>query len=477
MAESMLASLLKTPQQVREEQEAKLRQNAMQRASAIQAPAGAATALPGIYANIGRREAVSSATDMADIFRRSGQAGRGLLQSVGAPEGLSRAVGQVGVSPEERQAGQTQGIMAGLDQTDPKSYAAVAQRLKDQGLLQASMEITKQGRALEASQTAAARQKRLDAEKLAKDQSDLALKSAEIASEAFEKQKDRELKAQELELKRTQADQATELFDMEKNKIENIVGLSLKDATIKSQAAAKAVHAAGKLKGETDGLFQARIASKLVDIDRRTTVNNLSEANEREFEKAEGKRYSKTLGEVQEKTERAQRSMLTIKEGQRLLDEGIITGFGGKLTLDYIRAKKFFNLADADEKELLVRTETYIVTMAQEVLGILGSGDLGAGTGLSDKDVQFAKDVVAGDIALDADTMKTILSAARRARTYQIIKHNEFAAKVNAKYEAGIEEINYAGRTATDANGNQMIYVEGPDGNGWQRQNIAAELD
>ena len=60
---------------------------------------------------------------------------------------------------------------------------------------------------------------------------------------------------------------------------------------------------------------------------------------------------------------------------------------------------------------------------------------------------------------------------------YQIIKHNEFAAKVNAKYEAGIEEINYAGRTATDANGNQMIYVEGPDGNGWQRQNIAAELD
>ena len=149
MAESMLANLLKTPQQVRQEQEVKLRQEAMQRASAIKAPQGASTALPGIFASLARQQTVAGANDMNTIARGLGQGAGGLLQAAGAPEELSRAVGQLGTTSEERRAAQTQGVMSDYKPGNLQSMKATYQMLKDQGapagaLIQIAGQIQKQ---------------------------------------------------------------------------------------------------------------------------------------------------------------------------------------------------------------------------------------------------------------------------------------------------------------------------------------------
>ena len=456
--QSMLMGLLKTPSQVRQEQQEKLAQDAYARSQQM-ITGGGTTALPGILSRYG-----------AQAAQRGAMAGAGLLRGVAG--GLGTAVGgdmgqriaDLGVTAEERQARSQQSIISELDQSKPESYFNVAQKLKDQGLIKAAMALTEKGRELQATQAATARQERLDQLEERKQKIDEAFKGVEAAQKGQEIY----LEGERLKVDQSQLALKQQEFDVEMNQLENIIGLDLSNTTATSQAQARKVFASGKNQGETDAQFQARIAGVLKDIDKSTKIN-LTNAEETAFAKAEGQRYSKKVGEMEDKASKAQKSMLTIKEGSRLLEEGIITGLGADVTLDFLRLKKFFNMADASEEELISRTEQYTVTMAQEVLAILGTGDLGAGTGLSDSDREFAREMSLQSKSLDENSLRELLDIARRARIYALKEHNEFAERVNKKYNAGIEEYNYAGRTARNPEtGEEMIYVETPQGSGWQ---------
>ena len=73
------------------------------------------------------------------MARGLGQGAGGLLQAAGAPEGLSRAVGQFGTTPEERRAAQTQQMLKGITPGDAKSLRAAAKQLADSGRPQEAM--------------------------------------------------------------------------------------------------------------------------------------------------------------------------------------------------------------------------------------------------------------------------------------------------------------------------------------------------
>ena len=456
--QTTLMGLLKTPSQIRKESQERLMQESLARSQQM-LTRGGSTALPGIISAYG-----------AQAAQRGAQAGAGLLRGVAG--GVGQAVGgdmgqrisALGVPVEERQARAGQSIMSELDQSKPESYFNVAQKLKDQGLIKASMALTEKGRELQATKAAAERQARLDAEAERQQKVEEGFKGVEAAQKGMEIY----IEGEKLKLDKSQLALKEQEFNAEMNQLENIIGLDLSNTTATSQAQAREVFAKGKNQGETDAQFQARIAGALKDIDKSTKIN-LTNAEETAFSKAEGKRYSKKVGEMEDKASKAQKSMLTIKEGSRLLDEGIITGLGADLSLDFLRLKKFFNMADASEKELISRTEQYTVTMAKEVLAVLGTGDLGAGTGLSDSDREFAREMSLQSKSLDENSLRELLDIARRSRIYALREHNEFAARVNTKYNAGIEEYNYAGRTARNPEtGEEMIYVETPQGSGWQ---------
>tara|TARA_R110000823_G_scaffold257174_1_gene378969 strand:+ start:812 stop:2260 length:1449 start_codon:yes stop_codon:yes gene_type:complete len=133
MAESMLANLLRTPKQIREEELLKMQQQAAAQAQLGGVMRGQSSALPGIFSSVMQQQRPALATDIAQTARGLTQGIGSMLGATGAKD-LGKAVSQATVSPEERQAAQAQGIMAGLDQNDPASLRQTAQKLSTLGL-------------------------------------------------------------------------------------------------------------------------------------------------------------------------------------------------------------------------------------------------------------------------------------------------------------------------------------------------------
>jgi len=133
MAESLIANLLKTPQQVREEQMVKLRNQGVAQAQLMAQPTGASSALPSIYANLARQGIAGAGERTANIARLATQGAGSLLGAAGASPELAQAVSGLTVSPEERQAGMLQETLRQVDPNNLNNLRAVRKRLQDQG--------------------------------------------------------------------------------------------------------------------------------------------------------------------------------------------------------------------------------------------------------------------------------------------------------------------------------------------------------
>lgn len=147
MAQSMILDMLKTPQQVREEQLQKLRQQSAGQAKLLAQPISATTALPGLLRSFAAGEMAQQGVDMNQIARRAGGAAgnvAGMLGYQKAGEALSQAF----VSPEERTAGQAQNIMKGLNPNDPAALKAAADQLASIGLTREATQLSERAEGL-----------------------------------------------------------------------------------------------------------------------------------------------------------------------------------------------------------------------------------------------------------------------------------------------------------------------------------------
>ena len=146
MAEGLLQGLLKTPQQVREEQLLRMQQQAVA-GRQLQSPLRASSALPGIFSNVLAQQAPALATDVAQAARGITQGVGGMLGAVGQ-QGLGQAVAGATISPEERQASAAQQALQGVVPSDPASLEAAAQRLQQLGLTAAAQQLVERARIL-----------------------------------------------------------------------------------------------------------------------------------------------------------------------------------------------------------------------------------------------------------------------------------------------------------------------------------------
>lgn len=141
MAQSMILDMLKTPQQVREEQLAKLRQRSTSQAQLLGAPVSATTALPGLLRSFAAGEMAQQGVDMNQIARRASTAAGSAAGMLGYGD-AQKALSQAFVSPEERQAGQAQSIMKGIDPNDPAAMKEAADQLASIGLTGAATQLS-----------------------------------------------------------------------------------------------------------------------------------------------------------------------------------------------------------------------------------------------------------------------------------------------------------------------------------------------
>jgi hypothetical protein len=148
MAESMILSMLKTPQQVREEQLNKLRQQSTAQANLLAQPVSATTALPGLIRSFAAGEMQQQAVDLNKAARRASVGFGGLLSAAG-----QKAAGDVlktaTLTAEEQQAAKGQEAIKDVDYNNPESMKLAAKRLQEAGLNQAGAQLAQQAQALD----------------------------------------------------------------------------------------------------------------------------------------------------------------------------------------------------------------------------------------------------------------------------------------------------------------------------------------
>jgi len=148
---SMILSMLKTPQQVRQEQLAKLREKSLAQASLLAQPvAGAQTALPGLLRNYAAGIAAEIPTDIAQATRGITRGVGGMLGAAGYGE-AGKAIAGATVTPEERLAATRQRMLRGQDTTDSTKLMQIAKQLSAAGDQQGAQILTQQAMQLDSA--------------------------------------------------------------------------------------------------------------------------------------------------------------------------------------------------------------------------------------------------------------------------------------------------------------------------------------
>jgi len=130
--------------------------------------------------------------------------------------------------------------------------------------------------------------------------------------------------------------------------------------------------------------------------------------------------------------EAANKAVVSIESIDTSLDnlDNMFTGYGATFRMDVARAARVagIDLAEVDQIE---NTEQYASLAGARVADYITN--LGAGTGLSDKDREFAEKVVAGDIGMSPETMRRLLTIIRKQNVRTIDQYNTLRDSVEEK--------------------------------------------
>lgn len=125
-----------------------------------------------------------------------------------------------------------------------------------------------------------------------------------------------------------------------------------------------------------------------------------------------------------EKALAAQKVLEINANSRSLMEEGIITGAGANFLAGMASIGVQLGIVPQSVEDTLVATQTFMAERGKQVLALLGSGDVGAGTGISDKDVQFMKEVAGQQITLNKETLARIMRIEEQAARNAIAKSN-----------------------------------------------------
>lgn len=158
----------------------------------------------------------------------------------------------------------------------------------------------------------------------------------------------------------------------------------------------------------------------------RNTVNVSTNTAEDSFQKEFGKTGAEKLFEEQTAAQDALASLESSKVAKKLLDDGLITGFGANFKVGMGKALQASGFDVAEDA--IANTEAYVGQRAQEVGRIIKL--FGAGTGLSDADRQFATKAAAGEITMTEPSIRRLLKIQEEASRNVIKRFNDKANRV-----------------------------------------------
>lgn len=151
----------------------------------------------------------------------------------------------------------------------------------------------------------------------------------------------------------------------------------------------------------------------------KTTINM---AQEKAFESGLGKGQSERIIASQVAAQDAAAIIDTVKTGRDIMKSGMITGAGADFLVNFNQALKTAGI-DSGYADAAANSQAFTANMAGNVGKLIKQ--FGAGTGLSDADREFAKDMAGGRVSLDSKAINRILDINERAARNVIARHNK----------------------------------------------------
>jgi hypothetical protein len=396
--QSMILDMLKTPQQVREEQLNKLRERSLAQASLLQ-PVRGTTAIPGMISQFAQQQAAQLPVDINQAFRRGTQ---GLGAVVGGDTG--RAIGQMGISPEELRAGRVQEAMQGLQMGNIESMKDTLKKMQDAGApLEATLALS---------------------ERIAKREKELLDRAAAARGEQLQRDlfglKEREIELDEAKFAAEQLLGGT-LGDFDLNTEE---GLNSAVETLMRQGkVAEAVRLKNAYKKEQDTLQK-----RLEYLANTFTNGDMDKAYEMYLET---KRTDPMIGTTAKRLDSdydkailSRQNIMTSNDALKLIDEGRV--ILGSFAQTRKGAEKFVSqVFGIGDKEAVSRTEQLMSKVRTLSAQMLASGMFGSGTGISERDLLEAKEIAGAAESLTPEGMAKILRMNAKMEELKLKQYNE----------------------------------------------------
>lgn len=145
----------------------------------------------------------------------------------------------------------------------------------------------------------------------------------------------------------------------------------------------------------------------------------LSEANNIAKTLTDG--ATKNYLELNEAANTASEILILNARSTQIMNEGIKTGFGAEFRLNTARLAKELGLVPKSMDDVAA-TEEFIAIRARQLMKLLPA--FGAGSGISDRDVDIARGIAGGDIKLSEDALRRILAMEELLARDLITKNN-----------------------------------------------------
>lgn len=164
------------------------------------------------------------------------------------------------------------------------------------------------------------------------------------------------------------------------------------------------------------------------DLQRRGAAASRTNINmgENKLRGALGEGIGKEILSGHQAAQEAVQSIQANNQARKLLDSGVVTGFGANIKLAFGKALQQAGINVADDP--IANTEAFVAQRAQETGRIIKQ--FGSGTGLSDADRQYAMRAVAGDVTLNESSIRKILDLNERASRFLIDRNNTNVGKL-----------------------------------------------
>ena len=173
-----------------------------------------------------------------------------------------------------------------------------------------------------------------------------------------------------------------------------------------------------------DGQLVDPSTLNLTEAPNQQIIRNVTAGMADELSKLGAKQFTELY-------DQAMKSAEGIRSIDRIIGD-VDTMFTGTLANINLQVQKFMKAVGIPVDDLKIEnTEVYQAESAKRVADYIKT--LGAGTGLSDNDLKFTLQVVAGDIALDENTIKKVLAEYREAAARKVNGYNKMRSSLSNK--------------------------------------------